>query len=147
MFSLNELEPASSNQLQLKISPADQERAWQQAQSQSNAIARYNTYLNRACLNTFISWLEDWLQEEPLPQPLIWPDEASLVSILEVVNGTAIQIGKTRLVLIPSETMDFEELCVPQEWVDIPCWAADYYLALQVDMDGDEDDCWIRVVG
>ena len=34
--------------------------------------------------------------------------------------------------LIPSEAIDDSELEVPQEWVDIPSWAADYYLAVQI---------------
>jgi hypothetical protein len=40
-----------------------------------------------------------------------------------------------------------EELCVPQEWVDIPNWSADYYLPVQVNLDGDDDECWMEVCG
>ena len=34
-----------------------------------------------------------------------------------------------------SETIEAASLQVPQEWVDIPDWAADYYLAAHVDVD------------
>ena len=147
MFSLTELATAETKHLSLKISPADQERAWQQShQYHSNPIARYNAYLNRICLHQFISWLDDWLSEESVPQPSVWLGEDSLPSLWEVVNGAAIQVGQTRLVLVPSETMDLEELSVPQEWVDISNWAADYYLAVQVNLD-DEDECWMEVYG
>jgi hypothetical protein len=64
-----------------------------------------------------------------------------------VVNGSAITIGSTRLVLIPAETMDDAELEVPQEWVDIPSWVADYYLAVQVKLDAQSSDRWVRVWG
>ena len=70
----------------------------------------------------------------------------NLPSILEIVNGTAIKVGATKIVLIPTETINIEELCVPQEWVDINTWAADYYISVQVILDGD-DDTWIRVCG
>ncbi len=143
MFSLTELKNINSTQLLLQISPANQERAWHEASQHTLALARYNAYLNRVCLYTFINWLSEWLDVTPQ----VWPKEDYLPTIWEVVNGTAIQLGQTRLVLIPSETTDLEELCVPQEWVDIPNWAADYYLAVQVDLDGDEDECFLKVCG
>ncbi|MBD2002739.1 MULTISPECIES: DUF1822 family protein [Cyanophyceae] len=147
MYELQELATAFSNQFGLKISAAEQRKAWEQAQNHSNAIARYNAYLNRICLHTFLNWLSDWLAEESAPKPSIWPSEDTLPSIWEVVNGTAIQLGESRIVLIPSETTDLEELCVPQEWVDIPSFAADYYLAVLINLEGDEDDCWMGVCG
>jgi len=33
---------------------------------------------------------------------------------------------------------------VPQEWVDIPEWAADYYLAVQVNPDSGDPDLGIH---
>jgi hypothetical protein len=47
------------------------------------------------------------------------------------------------LILLPTEAIDLDELRVPQEWVDIPSWVADYYLAVQVDV----DDRWLRIWG
>ncbi|MEL7243436.1 MAG: DUF1822 family protein [Cyanobacteria bacterium J06573_2] len=47
------------------------------------------------------------------------------------------------MVIIPSEAIHDSELRVPQEWVDIPSWSADYYLAVQVNI----DDKLIRVWG
>ena len=76
-------------------------------------------------------------------QPEVWPSRDDLSSIWEVVNGTAIQLGETRIVLVPNEGMDTNEYEVQAEWVDIPSWAADYYLAVQVN----PDDCWLRVWG
>lgn len=75
-------------------------------------------------------------------QPQVLPSRDDLSSIWEVVNGTAIGIGETRIVLIP-EAMDTDEYEVQAEWVDIPSWAADYYLAVQVN----SEDCWLRIWG
>jgi hypothetical protein len=147
MCSLNESETASSNHLWLNISPQEQNRAWKKAQSHSNTLARYNAYLNSICLYTFFNWLTDLLAEESVSPPLIDKIDESLSSFWEVVNGGAIVLGERRIVLIPTEIMDFEELCVPQEWVDIPLLAGDFYLAVQVNLEADEDECWMRVYG
>ncbi|MBO3462212.1 DUF1822 family protein [Aetokthonos hydrillicola Thurmond2011] len=147
MSYLNELETTFLNQLQLNISSVEQNLAWEQAQEYSNTLARYNTYLNRVCLYTFLDWLTDWLAEEPVSKPSIYPTEDSLPSFWEVISGTAIQVGEKRIVLIPSETMDLEELCVPQEWIDIPTLAGDYYLAVQVNLGVHDDEYWMKVCG
>lgn len=142
----NELETASGNQLWLNISSTEKKQAWEQAQSHSHTLARYNAYLNHLSLHTFLNWLREWLADESVALPKILPSEDSLPSIWEVVNGAAIGVGERRIVLIPSETMDLE-LCVPQEWVDIPSFAADYYLAVQVNLEADEDECFLGVCG
>ncbi|MCW6051336.1 DUF1822 family protein [Lyngbya sp. CCAP 1446/10] len=140
------LESQISERLRLTIDQVDLETTWQQSQHHSHPIARYNGYLNGACLNALFNWLSDWLEPEN-PQPLVWHGQ-DLASIWEVVNGTAIQIGDSRLVFIPNDESDLEEICVPQEWVDIPSWAGDYYVAVQVNLDGDDDDrCWLEVCG
>ncbi|MEB3830655.1 DUF1822 family protein [Phormidium sp. CCY1219] len=134
--------------LMLKIAPEDQERGWQLAQSHSNAIARYHGYLNWLSVKTVLPWLEEWAAEENLPRPAIWPGEERVPSVLELVhNGTAIQVGNRRLILIPSDEMEPELFTVPQEWVDNPSWMGDYYLAVTVSVEGEEDDCWMKVWG
>jgi Protein of unknown function (DUF1822) len=132
--------------VRLTIDQADRETAWHQAQKHSNPISSYNAYLNGACLQPFINWFSELMADEALPQPSVWKGR-NLASILEVVNGTAIEIGDTRLVLIPSDEGDLKDFCVPQEWVDISNWNADYYLAVYVNLDGDDEECWIEVLG
>ncbi|NMF66127.1 DUF1822 family protein [Brasilonema octagenarum] len=97
----------------------------------SNQTAQNNADLNFWCLNAFRTWLKENLGDSIT----VLPSEADLPTIWDVVNGTAITIGKTRLVLIPDEATDTETLTVSQEWVDIPDWVADYYLAIQVNID------------
>ncbi|HAA28483.1 MAG TPA: hypothetical protein DCE56_13375 [Cyanobacteria bacterium UBA8553] len=126
-------------ELYLEISPTAQNQAWQQSQSFSTAGSRYQAYLNQLCLSAVLPWLQEEYEQKAHP----WPSTPALPSFWEVVNGTAIAIDMTRFILLPSETIDLSELRVPQEWIDIPSWAGDYYLAVQVE----PDDRWVRVWG
>lgn len=118
-------------QIWLEFSQSDQTQAWQRSRSFSGLSSRWNAYLNQLCLNAVLLWF----REEYAPRVKVWPLGAALSSIWEVVNGTIITLDATRFLLVPSETIDLCELRVPQEWVDIPSWAADYYLAVQVNPD------------
>jgi Protein of unknown function (DUF1822) len=128
-------------QLWLEIPAAVQAHAWQQSQALSTATSRWTAYLNQLCLGTFLQWWRDRSSQpresialaEPSASPGIW----------EMVTGTALTLNHTRLILIPSEAIDTSELRTPQEWVDIPTWAGDYYLAAQVN----PDEHWIRFWG
>lgn len=114
----------------LELSPTALTQAWQQSRG-STAASRWNAYLNQVSLNAILPWL----QADRDSRATVWTNAAALPSFWEMVNGTAIAVNGKRLVLIPSEAADNSELRVPQEWVDIPTWAADYYLAVQVDPD------------
>ena len=111
----------------LPIPQDRQTNIWQQSRTFPTAWGRWNAYLNQLCLETCLSWL----QAEHLPTaragmaPALW----------EMVNGSIVTVGNMRIALIPAETIDRSELAVPQEWVDIPSWAADYYLGVQIDPD------------
>jgi len=142
-LSLNDLTFLFPEQLFLEFSPEKREKAWQQVQSQgySNAAARLNAYLNRISLNMFLTYLAT--APDVQEQPHLAIPETELPSFWEMVNGTAIYWGQMRLILIPSEEPNLTELRVPREWVDIPNWAGNYYLAMQLNL----DECWLRVGG
>ncbi|WP_295613676.1 DUF1822 family protein, partial [Chamaesiphon sp. GL140_3_metabinner_50] len=103
----------------------------------SNTTARHNALLNQICLHQIQAWLtEIGIESTPTfsaPQ---------MASIWDVVNGCALTIGNRRLILIPSDKLDREEFSVPQEWVDIPAWMGDYYLAIQIDLDERTMNIW-----
>jgi hypothetical protein len=124
----------NSIQLCLPIESEIQAEAWQQSRRFATAAAQWNAYLNQLCLQTLLPYLR-----EDAPQANISPGAALN---WELVNGSAIAWDK-RLVLVPTETIDLDEIRIPQEWVDIPSWAADYYLAVQVN----PDESWVRVAG
>ena len=128
-----------STHLWLEIPQSKQQQAWEESQTFSTASCCWNAYLNRLSLEAFLPWL----QAEHAFDAKVSPNLATLPSFWEVVNGTAITFQDMRLVLISSDAIDLSELRVPQEWVDIPSWAADYYLAVQVNPEED----WVRIWG
>jgi hypothetical protein len=107
----------------------------------SNQIAKYHARLNRLSLYALQSWIES--QADKFDRPIeLFPSAEGLPWIWEITNGTALNIGNTRLVIIPSDFIDTEELIVPQEWVDVPSWAGNYYLAVQVDEENGRICLW-----
>lgn len=115
-------------ELWLEILPELDSSSWQSSQSYANVHTRWRAYLNQLTLDAFLSYLEsdkDFLFS-------VWPSAQTSAKFWELFNGSAITVGQKRLVLIPTEIFDDEELRVPQEWVDIPDLAADYYFAVQV---------------
>lgn len=143
MLGFDDLVAIDPERAWLEFSLEDQIVAWQQSRNgaYSNDAARWNAYQNHLCMKAFEIWLEG--ETDLQDKPKVWPQPSELPSFWEVVNGTVITLGETRLVLIPSETLNLEELRVPQEWVDIPDWAAHYYLAVQLNL----EDRWLRVLG
>ena len=121
----------------LTVSSTVATAAWQQSRSAGTPASGWNSYLNQLCLTAFLPWLQ-----EGLPQAKTWTNPATLFSFWELVNGTAVVINHKRLVLIPSEAVDTSELRVPQEWVDIPGWAADYYVGVKVNPDDAQIQPW-----
>ncbi|NJL64618.1 MAG: DUF1822 family protein [Methylacidiphilales bacterium] len=126
-------------QVLLEIAPDETTKAWQQTERFSTANNRWNAYLNRLSLNIILPWL----REEYAPEADVFPNNASLASFWEITNGTAINCQAGRIVIIPSEAIDLSEMRIPQEWVDIPTWAAEYYIAVQVE----PEDGWLRIWG
>lgn len=143
ILSFEELTSIFPNYLWLELPSEAQQKAWEQSQNEvySNAFACWNAYLNSLCLDTFVSWLKEAVDLQEAIE--IWPQKSYLPSFWEVVNGTAITLGATRLVLIPSDKSNLLEFRIPQEWVDIPSWAANYYIAVQLNL----EECWLRVWG
>ncbi len=101
--------------------------------------AYQRAWINQLCLQAFLPWF----REEMDSSAKVYPNTAALPSFWELVNGTAISFDTSRLILIPTLAMDGDELRVQQEWVDIPEWVADYYIAVQVN----PDDGWIKIFG
>ena len=123
----------------LEISPAVQGESWQQSQVYATPSRRWCAYINQICLEIFLNWL----RTEYVANATAGECIPGVPGFWEFINGTVVLLGQKRVVLIPSEAIDDGELEVPQEWVDLPSWAADYYLAVQVKADGD----WVRFWG
>jgi hypothetical protein len=123
----------------LEISATTQDEAWDQSQSLSSPSTRFQAYINRLALLAVVPWLEETWEV----QAQVAPNLNAVDSIWEVVNGTAITVEQTRLVLMPTSAIDTTEIRIPQEWIDIPGWVADYYLGVQVNI----EDGVVRIWG
>jgi hypothetical protein len=106
-------------------------QVWEQAAVQASPAGRWNAYLNRLCLEV----LRPQLAAETGQSVRVVPPIRSLPALWEFVNGTALQVGNARWVLLPTEQLDRQELYVPEEWLRIPRWVADHYLGVQVLLD------------
>lgn len=122
-------------QWQLEITSAIARSAWQQSQTCPTPTAQWNTYLNQLCCDTLLPLLRDEYISTAMPYP------ESIGSLWELVSGTGIQADTKRLVMIPDKSLD-QQLSVPQEWVDSPDWAGDYYLAIQINPDEHSLTVW-----
>jgi hypothetical protein len=125
--------------LVLELDQSTIDRAWLESQTAGNPTSLWQNYLNQVALAVFLPWL----QGEEDATAKAQSQSAEQAAVWELVNGTAIAIKDAKLVLIPSEADDLGELRVPQEWIDLPNWAADYYLAVQVNV----DEGYVRVWG
>lgn len=124
----------------LKLSNRDLEIAQPNQQHYSNETGRNYAYLNRLCLNAFLEWSQENLNLETPASA--FPNEELLAMIWEFVTGCGINLYGKRLVLIPSDAVDMADFAVPQEWVDIPNLAADYYLPVQIDIENRSVHFW-----
>ncbi|MEA5573486.1 DUF1822 family protein [Calothrix sp. UHCC 0171] len=123
----------NSQVLNLSFSEDDRRKAWLQVNNSkqySNDASRWNAFLNLLSQNVVSTWLKNELD---LSQPIT----LSSPDTWEFVNGTSfsfadISIADKRIVIIPSEAIDNQEFSVPKEWIDIPKFVADYYLAVQI---------------
>ena len=115
----------------LEISPATRVAVWDRYRAETAHWGRWNAYLNQLCLETILPWLKD----EYLPTATAWVDSSLMSMVWDVVTGGVITVGTRRIALIPTESLDRAALEVPQEWIDIPSWAADYYLGVQISSD------------
>ncbi|MEO0536560.1 MAG: DUF1822 family protein [Cyanobacteria bacterium P01_A01_bin.123] len=136
VFNLDRFNPT---QLSLEITPDLQDQAWAQSRMLATPQSQWQGYLNSLCLQTLLPWIQT--EQAPMAQSIV--PSAALPSFWELVNGSAIALGSQRLVLIPTEAIDNDELRVPQEWIDISTWRGDYYWGVQVEPDAG----WVQVFG
>jgi hypothetical protein len=127
------LELIPITQLVLPIPAPMSDLAWQQAQAYRSIEVRWNAYLNQIASQSIAADLaEDFPQIRRSPDSDTW----------QFVNGSVLELNGKRIVLLPSKSIDCSELVIPQEWVDIPAWAGDYFIAVQIDPDTEMLHCW-----
>jgi Protein of unknown function (DUF1822) len=137
LLNLEQAQAIDPKSIWLEISADDLVRAEPNPQLYTNYTGINNARIDRLCLDKFQAWLDE---REISHHPSF--NDTEVVIIGDVVIGCAIEVGKRRLILIASESLDRDELRVPQEWVDLPNFVGDYYLAIQVDLDTKLINIW-----
>lgn len=97
----------------------------------------WTAYFNHLCLTALLPWFQ---AETPSARAALNPNARQ--STWAFVTGTAFTVNGYRFVVIPTEAIDHDELRIPQEWIDLPTWAGDYYLAAQVEPDEGRVSVW-----
>ncbi len=137
LLNLEQIKAIDSSSIWLQLSADEIDRANPNPQLYTNSTGLYHAGLNQLCLMKIGAWLD---RQQINHHPSF--NETEFSTVWDVVTGCAIEIGKLRLILIPSENLDRDELRVPQEWIDLPNWAGDYYLGVQIDLESNTIDIW-----
>ena len=136
------------NHLFLPITQDDLQKTESNRRQYSNQAGNNNAYINFLCLSKFSLWLKERLTPEAIAIPaeqngFKFEESASFntlknhrdISVIwEVINGFPLEINGKTFIFIPSQDEDIESFSIAQEWVDIPSWAGDYYVPIQVDL-------------
>lgn len=96
--------------------------------------------LNQLCIDRVSKHLTKSLD---LTVESAFPSEGkSLLFVSKLVNGFVLSISDVRIAFIPTQDLDLMGFEVPQEWVDLSNWVADYYVPIQIDLDGNYLHLW-----
>jgi hypothetical protein len=133
-----EIERSNFTQVSLDIPVELQSEGRQHSQRQHTAANQWQVYLNYLCLSVSLPWLETSLSGNVRG----WDLDREAPSFWELVEGSIVTVGEYKLCLLPHTSCDRSELRVPREWVEIPNWIADYYLAIQIDLDRERAIIW-----
>jgi hypothetical protein len=96
--------------------------------------------INTHCQSIIGEYLQQHLE---LKVDLAYPTDLQFTSFVsKLVTGFVLSIDQIRIVFIPSEDLDYCGFEIEQEWVDLSNWAADYYVPVQVDLEGKFLNLW-----
>lgn len=98
--------------------------------------------LNLQCLEIVKKWIAAMIG---LPVESEFPylgDSQRDYLVSKLVNGFCLKVNGSKIVFIPSQNLDIAGCEIPQEWVDLPNWNADYYVPIQVDLEAKYLHLW-----
>jgi hypothetical protein len=90
------------------------------------------------------SLVTKYLQESlGLKVESVYPSLVQLMPLVnKLVDGFAIAIAGVRLIFIPTAEVDLNSFEIEREWVDLSNWYGDYYVPIQVDLEGKYLHLW-----
>ncbi len=141
-ISLEQVKEIFPEHLCLEISELDLQKAKSVAANYVDPVVSDRVFLNILCLEIILPTIIDIFDIKPnsIDSRKIKQQHQE---IWQSLNGVAIDLPQVRLVLIPTEDFDTEELRVKQEWLNNPNLVGDIYLAVQVNL----QESWLRVWG
>ena len=123
-----------ASQVEIAIDPQYLTKVQSEAKDKMpNATAQQNYIVNSLCLAAASEWLEENILESD--EAIAIPEKDYLEARWSVVQGTELVLDTMKIVVIPQESSDIAGISVPREWLDIPQWIPDYFLAVQVDLE------------
>jgi Protein of unknown function (DUF1822) len=125
-------------QLVLPIPDDINDFVWQQSRSARSGTVQWRIYLNQIAECVLLPYLQ-----EDFPDVAPGFNQATLWDIWQSINGTVLVINQKRLLLLPDQAIDQDELVIPAAWVDRPDWAVDYIMPVRVD----PDEQWVHYWG
>lgn len=143
-FMLDDLAFIYPDQLLLEFTRTERDRAWEKTVGfkYQDATSRWRAFLNALCSDVVTNYLKS--DSNFCNTTLaVYPHTKEFPHLWQLINGIVITLNQTRLIIIPNEETDAEELRVYQEWVDLPEWVGHYYLAAHIDL----DNCFLRISG
>ena len=145
-ISLEQVKEIFPEHLCLEIGKLELQKAKSVAANYADPVVSDRVFLNSLCLDIILPTIIDifdvkqnYVDSKKIKQQheKVW----------QSLDGVAIDLPQTpsqvRLVLIPTEDFDTEELRVKQEWLNNPDLVGDIYLAVQVSL----EESWLRVWG
>lgn len=126
--NLNILQQINQKSLWLTFSEKEIKQARSILSKYSNQTAKNQALVNYLVQICLTNWFKDNLDYS------VSHFLENCQQLWEFINGFAFQIEDIKIIVIPSQTIDIEGLTIEQEWLDIPDLAADFYLAVQVDL-------------
>lgn len=128
-----------SNQV-LKLAAIYPEHIWISTDFNGLETPLNQSGFNQMCIEQVSKYLSQSLDLVVKPA---FPSESNLLLFInKLVNGFALVISGVKIAFIPTQDLDLLGFEVPQEWVDLSSWAADYYVPIQIDLDGNYLHLW-----
>jgi len=141
-ISLDQVKDIFPKHLCLEISKFHREKAKSLAAQYADPVVADRVFLNSLCLEIILPHLKEIFDVKPSSI-----DSEKIKKyhqeIWQSLNGVAINLPQARLIFIPTEDFDTEELRLKQEWLSSPDLIGDIYLAVQMNLEGS----WLRVWG
>jgi hypothetical protein len=141
-ISLEQVKEIFPEHLCLEISELDLQKAKSVAAHYVDPVVSDRVFLNSLCLDIILPTITDIFDIKPssIDSKKINQQHEK---VWQSLPGVAIDLPQVRLVLMPTEDFDTEELRLKQEWLNNPDLAGDIYLAVQVSL----QESWLRVWG